>query len=79
MFFTESAPRPIQPISCNVCLLYVVLSWKPSFLVDWRLLDEERIDDTGYWEGLKKNGGICDLFRTRGGGVGGRWSEVTLP
>ena len=28
-------------------------------------------------EGLNKNGGKCDLFRTKGGG-GGPWSVVTL-
>ena len=47
--FTESAPRPIQSISCNVRDLYVVTClwsvhvWKPHFPVDWRLLVEERI------------------------------------
>ena len=46
-FFTESAPRPIQSISCNVCdLRYNCLSvnvWKPRLPVDWRLLVKKHI------------------------------------
>ena len=36
IIFTESAPRSIQSISCDVRLAVHV--WKPRFPVDWRLL-----------------------------------------
>ena len=34
-------------IGCNVHLLYVVSSWKPCFLMDWRLLVKEHIASIG--------------------------------
>ena len=46
--FTKLAPRPIQSLSCNLCqFLFVFPSFKSGFAVDWRLLVEDRITDTG--------------------------------
>ena len=41
LIFTKSALRLIQSISCDVHVS--VLSWKPQFMVDWRLLVKDRI------------------------------------
>ena len=43
MVFTESAPWPIQFLSCNFCVLSCVPSWKPRFPMHWILLVQAHI------------------------------------